>query len=334
MMSTVTISTEDAFRLCRQALNNAGTLEPNATITAEALVRAETDGQRGHGLSRLPSYAAQARSGKVQGGAEPRIIDIKQGLFRVDGGFGFAYPAIKAALPELAHRAKELGLAAAAIYRSHHFGVAGHPCEDLAKQGYVAFIYGNTPKAIAPFGAREKLLGTNPVAFAAPLDEDPLVIDFALSKVARGKIMAAKQAGTTIPEGWALSPEGEPTTDPDIALAGSMVPMGGVKGAALALMIEIMSACLAGAALGSEATSLFEGEGSPPNLGQVIIAIDAEALSAGNFSSRIKELAAIYETLDGARLPGLRRLEKRRESEARGLAIPAALLEEIYRLAK
>ena len=333
-MTTVTISTEKAFQLCRKALNNAGTLEPNATITAEALVRAETDGQRGHGLSRLPSYAAQARSGKVQGGAEPRVIDVKTGVFRVDAGYGFAYPAIKVALSELVHRAEKLGIAAAAIYRSHHFGVAGHPCEDLAKQGYVAFIYGNTPKAIAPFGAREKLLGTNPVAFAAPFDEDPLVIDFALSKVARGKIMAAKQAGTAIPEGWALSAEGEPTTDPDIALAGSMVPMGGVKGAALALIIEIMSACLAGAALGSEATSLFEGEGSPPNLGQVIIAIDAEALSAGSFSSRIKELATIYETLDGARLPGMRRLKQRRETAARGLSIPAPLLEDIHELAK
>ncbi len=331
-MSTITISIEQAFERSYAALKNSGTAEGNARTTAEALVRAETDGQRGHGLSRVPSYAAQARSGKVQGHATPRIVHLKEGLFRVDAGCGFAYPALKLALSELAPRTNKLGIAAAALYHSHHFGVAGHPCEDLARQGFVAFVYGNTPKAIAPFGAREKVLGTNPVAFAAPLDGDPLVIDFALSVAARGKIMAAKQAGMQIPQGWALSPEGQPTTDPDTALAGSMVPIGGVKGAALALMIEIMSACLAGAALGTEATSLFEEEGDPPNLGQVIIAVDAKALSAGHFAGRIRELAALYDRLEGARLPGLTRLEKRREALRHGLNIPVPLMEEINAL--
>ena len=333
-MTTITIPVDEARRLCCAALRNSNTAESNAEITAEALVRAEVDGQKGHGLSRLPSYAAQAGSGKVRGNATPHIVDVKEGLFRVDAGFGFAYPALKLALSELLPRAERLGIAAAAIYNSHHFGVAGHPCEDLARQGFVGFIYGNTPKAIAPHGAREKLLGTNPVAFAAPCQDDPLVIDFALSVVARGKIMAAKQAGAQIPEGWALSPEGLPTTDPDTALEGSMVPIGGVKGAALALIIEIMSACLAGAALGTEATSLFEGEGAPPNLGQVIIAIDARALSANQFADRISTLASLYETLEGARLPGLTRLKHRREAAAHGLDIPVPLMEEINDLAR
>lgn len=333
-MSTTTISIEQAFQRCYAALKNSGTAAVNARTTAEALVRAETDGQKGHGLSRVPSYAAQVRSGKVQGHATPQIVELKDGLFRVDAGFGFAYPAIKLALSELAPRTEKLGIAAAAIYHSHHFGVAGHPCEDLAKQGFIAFVYGNTPKAIAPFGARQKVLGTNPVAFAAPLEGDPLVIDFALSVVARGKIMAAKQAATEIPQGWALSPEGQPTTDPDTALAGSMVPVGGVKGAALALMIEIMSACLAGAALGIEASSLFEGEGDPPNLGQVIIAVDAQALSAGHFAGRIRDLTALYGTIEGARLPGLKRLENRQQALRHGLNVPAPLLEEIDALAQ
>lgn len=333
-MSTITISINDAVERCCAALKKSGTTEDNARVTAEALVRAESDGQKGHGLARIPSYALQARSGKVQGSAKPEIIDVKQGIFRVDAGFGFAYPAIRLALSELAPRARKLGIAAAALYRSHHFGVAGHPCEDLARQGFIAFIYGNTPKAIAPFGASQKVLGTNPIAFAAPCGQDPLVIDFALSVVARGKIMAARQAGTLIPEGWALAPDGTPTSDPEIALAGSMVPIGGAKGAALALMIEIMSACLAGAALGTEAGSLFEGEGDPPNLGQVILAIDASSLSAGNFAGRISDLAAIYETLDDARFPGLKRLENRKEAERRGLCIPTVLMDEINQLVR
>jgi len=333
-MSVITITIDQAVECCCAALKNSGTPEDNARITAQALVRAESDGQKGHGFARVPSYAAQARSGKVRGGAKPEIIDVKPGLFRVDAGFGFAYPAINLALSELAPRVRKFGIAAAAIYQSHHFGVAGHPCEDLARQGFVAFVYGNTPKAMAPFGASQKVLGTNPIAFAAPFEQDPLVIDFALSVVARGKIMAAKQGGTSIPEGWALGPDGTPTCDPETALAGSMVPIGGAKGVALALMIEIMSACLAGAALGTEAGSLLEGEGDSPNLGQVILAIDASSLSAGNFAGRMRDLAAIYETLEGARFPGLKRLENRHKARRDGLQIPEPLMAEINQLAQ
>jgi (2R)-3-sulfolactate dehydrogenase (NADP+) len=326
------LQVDEARALCQKALMVSGASEKNGAITADALVRAEADGQRGHGLSRVPSYAAQVIAGKVNGQAEPSIEDVKPGLFRVDAGNGFAYPAIKRALSELSSRASELGIAAAAIYRSHHFGVAGHPCEDMARQGLITFVYGNTPKAIAPYGAKKTVLGTNPVAFGAPLDRDPLVIDFALSVVARGKINAAKQAGKTIPKGWALGPDGKSTTNPEIALEGSMMPIGGVKGAALALMIEVMSACLAGSALSAEAPSLFDGDGKPPNLGQVILAIDAESLSGGMFAERMRDLAAIYDELDGARFPGSGRLKQRAKSNEQGLDVPVVLLEEIKAL--
>ncbi len=332
-MDEVNLSIAEATTISRTALIKAGALEVNGDLTARALVRAEIDGQKGHGLSRVPSYAAQVSTGKVNGQAAPVIEDVKPGLFRVNAGFGFAYPAIKSALPELAQRAKKLGLAAVAIYHSHHFGVAGHHCEDLAAQGFVAFVYGNTPAAMAPFGAKEKVLGTNPIAFAAPADKEPLVIDFALSSVARGKIMAAKQAHQNIPEGWALGPDGKPTTDADTALLGSLLPAGGVKGSALALLVEIMSGCLAGAALGYQASSLFAGDGPPPNLSQVLIAIDANALSNGGFLARIRELAAIYERVEGARFPGTRRLLNRKKAAAEGLYIPAPLMKEIEKLA-
>jgi (2R)-3-sulfolactate dehydrogenase (NADP+) len=193
---------------------------------------------------------------------------------------------------------------------------------------------GNTPKAIAPFGAKEKVLGTNPVAFAAPGEEDPLVIDFAVSAVARGKIRTADRAGQNIPCGWASGLDGEPTTDPQTAFPGTMVPIGGAKGAALALLVEVMSACLAGAALSIEAGSLFEGAGDPPNLGLVFLAIDAQALSAHSFSSPLKDLAAAYDRIQGAWFTGLKRLQNRKIGAVRGAAVPAALLKEILDLAR
>ena len=334
MSTTTEFSIDEATELCSRALTAAGTLETNASIVSKALVRGEIDGHKGHGLSRLPSYVAQVRTGKVNGTAMPSLEDVKPGLIRVNAAFGFAYPAIQLALPELQDRTVKTGIAAAAIYHSHHFGVAGHPCEDLARRGLIAFVYGNSPKAIAPTGSREKVLGTNPIAFGAPLDGDPLVIDFAVSTVARGKILAARQQGQPIPEGWAIGPDGRPTTDPDVALRGSMLPIGGAKGAALALMVEVMSACLAGAALGVEASSLFEADGPSPDLGQVIVAIDGAALSAGSFSSRLRALADVYRNLEGARFPGLGRLENRRRAAREGLLVPAVLAREIRALAR
>lgn len=331
-MDSMTISIDEALALCQKALVASGTEGKNAQIVAGALIRAEVEGQKGHGLSRIPSYCAQVRTGKVNGQAVPVLEDIKPGLVRVNAGFGFAYPAIDLALPELTARAKTVGIAAAAIYQSHHFGVAGHPCENLAQKGLVAFVYGNTPSALAPAGAKKKVLGTNPIAFGAPQAGAPLIIDFAVSTVARGKIMAAKQAGKNIPKGWALGADGKPTTDAEEALRGSMVPIGGVKGAALALIVEVMSACLAGAALGVEASSLFDPEGAPPNLGQVILAIDAEALSGGNFSQRLVDLAAVYDNIEGARFPGLKRLKNRRQAEEEGISVPVALANEIQNL--
>lgn len=117
----------------------------------------------------------------------------------------------------------------------------------MAEQGLIAFVYGNAPKAMAPWGATQALLGTNPIAFAAPMQGAPLVIDMATTTVARGKILAAREAGKdSIPEGWALGPDGQPTTDPATALAGTVAPMGGAKGAALSLMVEVMSRAWSG----------------------------------------------------------------------------------------
>lgn len=332
-MSPITLSLAEAETLARAALQNAGASPDNAAATARALVRAEADGQGGHGLSRVPSYAAQVKTGKVAGNAVPSLEEVRPAAVRIDAGHGFAYPAIELAIPAVAERAKKFGIAAATIHRSHHYGVAGHHCEALAEQGLIAFVYGNSPKALAPYGASQPTLGTNPIAFAAPMQGAPLVIDLAVTTVARGKILAAREVGEPIPEGWALGPDGEPTTDPVVALQGSMAPIGGAKGAALALMVEVMSACLAGAALGTEATSLLDAEGEAPNIGQSIIAVDPGPLSAGAYMDRMTALASIYDELDGARLPGSRRLAARAKAEAEGLTVKPALLERIKELA-
>jgi (2R)-3-sulfolactate dehydrogenase (NADP+) len=328
------LSLAEAEALATAALEASRTSRANAACTARALVAAEADGQGGHGLSRVPTYAIQSRAGKVDGYATPRLERLTAAAVRIDGGLGFAYPAIELALAALPAMAREQAIAVAAIHRSHHFGVAGAHAERLANEGLVALVLGNTPKAMPLWGGRSPMLGTNPLAFAAPLpDQPPLVVDLALAVAARGKIVAAQKSGKPIPDGWAVDAAGRPTTDPGAALSGALLPIGGAKGGALALMIEILAAAVTGSAFGWESSSMFDDKGPAPNLGQLVVAIDPQRLSGGAFDTRMRTLLEAAGAEPGVRLPGSRRLTARRQSAAAGLQIPAPLLEEIRALA-
>jgi (2R)-3-sulfolactate dehydrogenase (NADP+) len=181
----------------------------------------------------------------------------------------------------------------------------------------------STPEAIAPWGGTRAVFGTNPIAFAAPLEgRAPIVIDLALSKVARGNIVAAKQKGEAIPDGWALDKDGRPTTDADAALAGTMSALGDAKGAALALMVEVFSAALVGTHFAFEASSFLDEKGGPPQTGQLIIAIDPAGFGHSSFAERMHVLAQAIETQEGTRLPGARRMVLREKAQRDGLSVP------------
>lgn len=328
------LTIKEARALVARALERAGASETAAASTAAALVAAEADGQKGHGLSRVPSYVGQLNAKKVNGAAVPAIERTARAALRIDAAHGFAYPAVDLAVEEIAALAPETGIAAAAVARSHHFGQAGAHVERLAERGLIGLAFSNSPHAMAFFGGARPRLGTNPIAFACPLPEGaPLVIDLALSEAARGKIMAAKQAGETIPEGWAVDARGEPTTDPDAALKGSMLAIGGAKGSALALMVEILAAGLTASAFGWEASSFLDTEGGPPGIGHLLIAIDPKAFAGEGFLPRMAVLLAAMEEDAGPRLPGLRRLAARAKAQAEGLSIAPALLADIRALA-
>jgi len=310
------------------ALRRSRTSPENAASVARALVAAEADGLKGHGLSRVVSYAAQAKVGKVDGFAEPLATRPKPAVLTIDACHGFAYPALDRAVSELPELAGACGVAAAAIHRSHHCGVAGAPVERLAERGLMALMVANTPSAMAPWGGRQAVFGTNPIAFACPLpDRPPIVVDLSLSKVARGNILAAKQRGEPIPEGWALDADGRSTTDPGAALAGTMVPLGDAKGTALALMVELLAAGLTGANFAAQASSFLDADGGPPGTGQLLIVFDPTVFG-GNLQ-HFAALAAMIENQDGARLPGQRRLALRDKARAGGLDVSDKMIAKI-----
>ena len=326
------LTLEAAEALMQSALEAQGASAVVAASVAQALVAAEAEGQAGHGFSRLEDYAAQLRSGKINGAAQIAVSRPAPAQVWVDADHGFAYPALEAARAEGVAVAAEMGMASMAVSRSHHCGALSVQVAALAEAGFIGLMVANTPSAIAPWGAREPLFGTNPIAFAVPRrDAAPLVIDLSLSVVARGKIMNAKKTGGEIPEGWALDADGQPTTDPDAALAGSMVPIGDAKGTALALMVEVLAAVLTESTLSADATSFFAAEGDPPGVGQFLLAIKPR--DGAGFAARLERLLERIADCDGARLPGMRREAAVPTARERGLQVPRAYAEVARRLA-
>jgi (2R)-3-sulfolactate dehydrogenase (NADP+) len=333
-MPTTRISTAEARERVVAALVAHATDPGNAASVAAALLAAEIDGQPGHGLARVPAYAAQAASGKVDGHARPGATAVGASAWRVDAAHGFAFPALDLAIERLAENVPGQAIGIATVTRSHHAGQAGYHVERLAERGMIGLFFANSPSAIAPWHGNRPLFGTNPIAFATPRrDHPPLVIDTSLSQVARGKIMLAARQHEPIPEGWALDAHGAPTTDAEAALQGSMLPMGGAKGAALVMMVEILSAALAGAHFGFEATSFFTAEGAPPGVGQTLIAIQPEALGGALFAERLETLIGAVLAQPGTRLPGAEKPKRREEAARHGLVIPSELHAELVALA-
>lgn len=322
---TVQISVRRARDLAVQALLGAGMPQSSAQSCAYALVQAECEGLPSHGLSRLPFYLEQMATGKVDAKAVPDM-SVEGAVVRVDAGFGLAFAAIDAGLGPAMATARRLGIAALAISRSHHFGVAGQPVERAAREGLLALALSNAPAAMAPWGGRTPLFGTNPIAFASPrLDDAPVVIDLSLSKVARGKVMLARQAGTSIPAGWAIDQTGNDTTDPAAALAGSMLPMGDAKGAALALMVELLTAGLTGSHFGFQASSFFDAQGDAPGVAHLLLLIDPQRFGVG-YLSHVEALFAAMLEQPGVRLPGQRRMRER-QANSDFIEVPQALLD-------
>jgi (2R)-3-sulfolactate dehydrogenase (NADP+) len=336
MTATVTLSLADLEVLISNALVASNVSAANSAPVARALTSAEADGQKGHGLTRVPSYAAQARSGKVDGHAQADVKQVRPGSIVIDARHGFSYPAIEIALDLLPSLARSNGIAAAAVTRSHHFGVAGHPCERLAALGLVALAFGNTPSAMSPWGGRRALFGTNPIAFAAPCSgRMPVVVDLALSEVARGRILAAAQENKPIPLGWAVDEHGQPTADPEAALKGTLLPSGGAKGAALALMVEVLAAALTGSNFAFEASSFFEAGGTPPSVGQFLLVLDPAAFAGStSLPDRVSLLARAIEGEAGARVPGTRRFALRERALREGVAVDAKLVADVREIAR
>ena len=321
--------------LAQQALSHAGASDHMAASTARALVAADAQGLASHGVARVPQYVAHLNNGRANGRAAARIVRDKPAACLIDAENGLAFPACALAVDEAIARAGTLGVGFAAVTNSHHFGVAAYHLAKVAEHAMVGLAFGNSPAAMPAWSGKRALFGTNPIAAVFPRRAaGPLTIDLSLSEAARGKVMIAAQQGKAIPPGWALDRDGRPTTDAKAALDGMMLPVGGVKGAMLALIVELLCAALTGAHFGFEADSFFVDEGNQPRLGQAFLVIDPAALAGVDvYHSRVETLIDAMCADPEVRLPGERRTRLAQQASREGVEIPDAVLARLTQLA-
>ncbi|BDB20743.1 dehydrogenase [Pseudomonas sp. CYM-20-01] len=331
MTATLIVSLAEIENLATTALVASHVSPDNARAVARSIAFAERDGQQIVGLSYLPTYCDHAACGKVDGAAQPSAKVQAPSLIRVDARTGFAHPALALGLPLLVEAARRQGMAALAVGQSYACGSLGYFVEELAEQGLVALMVANASPSIAPHGGKTAFFGTNPLAFACPREgRPPLVIDQSSSVVAKVAVIDAYRRGVALPAGWALDADGQPTTNADAAMAGSLSPIGGYKGTSVALLIDILAGGLSGSNFSFEASSFGDCEGGPPRTGQLLIAFDPAAFGGAAFVARTEVLFGALLAEPHVRLPGERRLQARQGNE-NGIEVPLELWELIGR---
>jgi delta1-piperideine-2-carboxylate reductase len=335
MTETVTFTIAALQERVEAIFRKAGLNATQAGAIARVIVAGERDACKSHGVYRIEGALRTIKAGKVRPDALPELESQHTGaIVRVDAKGGFANPAFDLGLPVLTERARKFGLAALVINNAVHFTALWVEVEALAEKGLAGIAMCPSYAAVAPTGGNKPLLGTNPFAFGWPRrGRPPYVFDIATSVAARGEIELHRRAGKPLPEGWAIDAEGRPTTDPEAALAGAMLPFGGHKGSAIGTMIELLAGIMIGDLTSAGALDRLGTLTLYPAHGELVLAFSPEAFAAGSDAPPRAE--ALFEAIEGqgARLPSQRRFTARARSELEGISLSPAEIEQLDRFA-
>jgi (2R)-3-sulfolactate dehydrogenase (NADP+) len=301
---TVGVAIERAQKL----LEAAGVPSKEAATTARCIVASDRWGIGSHGLMRLPFYLSRLQAGGINPKAELKTVTDLPSLIVFDGDDGLGHWQLQSAAELATKRALVNGIAAVGVGRSNHCGALGIYVWPMINQGLVGIAFSTGPAVMPPWGGNKSLLSTSPIAAGIPTNP-PTVVDLATSAVARGKIQAKAQAGAELEPGWAFTKDGAPTTDAKEALAGMLAPLGGVKGYAVAVLVESLTGMLIGPTLAKNIPDMFAADQNalPQQISHFIIAIDASKLSVDGSNSRTADFANEVKAA-GGRLPGSNRV--------------------------
>jgi len=294
----------------RRLLVASGVEDSEASQTAQALVIADVWGEHSHGLMRLPFYLQRLAEGGCNPSAQLRTVSDSGPLVAYDGEDGLGHWQVWRAAETARDRCVDSGVGVVAVGRSSHCGALGVYTLPLIEAGLLGLVFSNGPAVMPPWGGSAPVVSTSPIAAGVPCRPRPAIVDLATSAVARGKIKTYAQRGEALPQGWAFTASGEPTTDATAALAGMLAPLGGSKGFALAFVVEALTGGLVGPALSRDVIDMFATSDAarPQRIAHLVIALDPGRLDVnGGTSQRLEQLAA-QVTAAGGRLPGAGRL--------------------------
>jgi LDH2 family malate/lactate/ureidoglycolate dehydrogenase len=323
------VDAEAAEAFGRRLLVAHGLPEEDAAIVARGLVRADLRGVDTHGLQTLPHYLERVRRGLINPRPNLKVERVTPMIGALDGQDAFGFVVATRAMAEAIVMASEYGIGIVSARRSTHFGMAANYSLQAMDAGYIGIVFTNASRAMPPWGGREGLFGTSPIAVAAPAGrETPFDLDMSPAVAARGKIRRAARRGQQIPLGYALDARGRQTTDPNVALDGGTVqPIGGPKGSALAMLMDVMGGVISGAAFGGDVRNHFEDYEAPQNVGHFIMAMKPDLFVSrdeylGRMDRMVQRVHACptAEGFDEVIMPGER--ERRLEAQHRRTGVP------------
>ncbi|EZF68653.1 hypothetical protein H105_08674 [Trichophyton soudanense CBS 452.61] len=286
------VAAPDAEDFVQRVLEKNGVPSANASIVAKCLVDADLRGVDTHGINRIPSYMERIRQGVLDPKASPSLTQVTPVVARVDGHNAFGFISATMAMDHAIEMAKEFGIGMVSVHNSNHFGMSASFVRQAVDANMMSLIFTNSSPALPVWGGKERLMGASPIACGAPSgpNSPPFILDLAFSVAARGKIYKAHRRGEAIPEGWALDANGSHTTDPAAALRGVMLPIGGPKGSALSIMMDVFSGVLSGSSFAGHVTGPYD-PSKPAGVGHFIMALKPDLfLSLDEFKDRMDYL--------------------------------------------
>ncbi|KAJ6446723.1 malate/L-lactate dehydrogenase [Purpureocillium lavendulum] len=286
------VEASEARRFVQGILEGNGVSAESASIVARCLVAADLRGVDTHGMNRIPSYMERIRQGVLAAGASPSVTQVTPVVAQVDGHNGFGFVAAHAGMAAAVESARTYGIGLASVKHSNHFGMSAWVVQQALEADMMSLVFTNSSPALPAWGGKSKLMGVSPIACGAP-GKGPMkdfILDMAPSVAARGKIYKAKRRGEKIPTDWALDAEGRPTDDPEAALGGVMLPMGGPKGSALSIMMDVFSGVLSGSAFAGHVTNPYD-PSRPADVGHFLVAIKPDLfMDLDEFRERMQYL--------------------------------------------
>jgi len=307
----------------------------HAKTVSDYIIKAEILDSSSHGLARLKMYCDRIRKKVINPKPKIRIKKISSSISHIDADNSIGFIAADIGIKEAIKNAKKTGIGLVAVKKSGHYGLSSFYAEQAVKNNLLVFCFTNAPAAIAPYGAKKSLFGTNPICFGAPTGKAPFILDTSTTIINRGKIRRASKLGQKIPYGVALDKNGKITTDANKALKGTQLPIATFKGSGLAWMVDILSGVLTGSSHSGKTKDPFDDFSGPQNMGHLFITINPKIFSGNNFLKEIKKNILRVKKLPKAKgfksilYPGERKKNIYRKNLNKDISIPAKILKEL-----